>query len=59
MEGVWIDPVGAQVIMAFVLRILEPRLTYVFDVQVLLEPLVRPLFPEAGHLYPAEGSVGG
>ncbi len=63
IDGVWIEPVGAQVMMTlFDLRMtapLEPGVAEVFDGQVFLEPVVRAFLAEPTHLDPAERRVRG
>src|SRR5690554_2919518 len=63
IEGVWIDPVGAQVMIALAdLRIgvlLEAGLADVLDVEIFLEPVMRALLAESRHLDSAKRRVGG
>src|SRR5690606_3118369 len=61
IDGGWMEPVGAQVMMTFVdLRMtapLAPGVAQVFDVQIFLEPVVRALAAHAAHLNAPERRV--
>src|SRR5690606_10966054 len=64
MEGVWIEPVGAQVMMALLVlrmasRLSESGVADIFAVQIFLDAVVRAFLAHARHLHPAERRMGG